>query len=158
MEKHSNSQLSKIKERVLDYTGKSSTFAYNCLSYIFMLISLCIKQKNAGKIWKLDVFHAYVMRGTQNNRSRKSILLTASSTAADMLFHFNFAVNFFQSSNPFLFNQHKQLSFAIFDELVLSGALLRYLTENNTRRDNFNNSCRGTSVTQYKRSQCHADN
>ena len=28
----------------------------------------------------------------------------------DMLFHFNFTVNYLQSSNPFLFNQHKRLS------------------------------------------------
>ena len=33
-----------------------------------------------------------------------------SSTVFDMLFHFNFTVIFLQSSNPFLFNQHKQLS------------------------------------------------
>ena len=30
---------------MLDYTSKSSTFAYNCLSYIFMLISLCVEKK-----------------------------------------------------------------------------------------------------------------
>ena len=30
---------------MLDYTSKSSTLAYNCLSYIFMLISLCVEKK-----------------------------------------------------------------------------------------------------------------
>ena len=34
---------------MLDYTSKSSTFAYNCLSYIFMLISLCVEKKMWGK-------------------------------------------------------------------------------------------------------------
>ena len=30
---------------MLDYTSKSSTFAYNCLSYVFMLISRCVDKK-----------------------------------------------------------------------------------------------------------------
>ena len=38
---------------MLDYTSKSSTFAYNCLSYIFMLISLCVEKK-CGRNVKLD--------------------------------------------------------------------------------------------------------
>ena len=100
---------------------------------------------------KLDGFHVYVMRGTQN----KLIIIKAGKVyycqlcSCCMLFHFNFKLKFLQSSNPFLFSQHKQLSSAIFDELLLSGALLRDLMENNTRKDNFNNSCRGTSMTQH---------
>ena len=49
-----------------------------------------------------------------------------------MLFHFNFTIIFFQSSNLFLFNQHKQLSTEILDEFISTDSI-----ENNTRRDNF---------------------
>ena len=50
---------------MLDYTSKSSTFSYNCLSYIFMLISLCVEKKMWENV-KLDGFHVYVMRSNQN--------------------------------------------------------------------------------------------
>ena len=49
-----------------------------------------------------------------------------------MLFHLNFTVNFSQSSNPLLFNQHKQLSSEIFDLLILRDSM-----ENNTRERGF---------------------
>ena len=49
-----------------------------------------------------------------------------------MLFHFNFTVIFLQSSNPFLFNQHKQLSTEILDKFISTDSM-----ENNTRSDNF---------------------
>ena len=47
-------------------------------------------------------------------------------------FHFNFTVSFLQSSNAFLFNQHKRLLSKIFDVLIVRNSM-----ENNTRRDNF---------------------
>ena len=49
-----------------------------------------------------------------------------------MLFHFNFTVIFLQSSNPFLFNQHKPLSTEILDKFISTDSM-----ENNTRSDNF---------------------
>ena len=50
---------------MLDYTSKSSTFSYNCLSYIFMLISLYVEKKMWEHV-KKERFHVYVMRSTQN--------------------------------------------------------------------------------------------
>ena len=71
-----------------------------------------------------------------------------SCKAFDMLFPFNFTVNYLQSSNPFLFNQQKRLSCEIFDVLILRDSM-----ENNTRGRIFKNSCRGTSVTRKKRNR-----
>ena len=51
-----------------------------------------------------------------------------SCKAFDMLFHFNFTVNYLKSSNPFLFKQHRRLSSEIFDVLILRDSM-----ENNTR-------------------------
>ena len=74
-----------------------------------------------------------------------------SCKAFGMLFHFNFTVNYLQSSNPFLFNQNKRLSSEIFDVLILRDSM-----QNNTREGIFKNSCRGTSVTRKKRKQKQA--
>ena len=55
-----------------------------------------------------------------------------SCSAFDMLFHFNFTVNFLKSSDPFLIKQHRRLSSEIFDVLILRDSL-----ENNTREGEF---------------------
>ena len=46
-----------------------------------------------------------------------------SCKAFDMLFHFNFTVNYLQSSDPFLFNQHERLSPEILDVLILRDSM-----------------------------------
>ena len=60
-----------------------------------------------------------------------------------------------QSSNPFLFKQHKRLSSEIFDVLILRESMDRRITPGEKI---FNNSCRRTSVTQQKRSQNYTNN
>ena len=72
-------------------------------------------------------FHVYVMWSTQN----KLKIIEARKVYYWQLYSIWYVVSL-QSSNPFLFNQHRRLSTEILDEFISMDS-----TENNTRRDNF---------------------
>ena len=73
---------------------------------------------------KLDGFHVYVMKSTQN----KLITIEAQKVYYWQLYSIWYAV----SPSPVLFNQHNQLSTEILDEFISTDSM-----ENNTRSDNF---------------------